>query len=117
MPALGRAGYSLIEVLVAVTLFSLAALALSAGVVTVIRATATSEHFTVATILAQDKLEELHAQTASRSGDTDTPQPGFTRTWVVTPDSPQDGVSQIDVTVSWTDYESRTVTLTTVINE
>jgi len=117
MPAVGKAGFSLIEVLVAVALFSLAALALSAGAVTVIRATATSEHFTLATILAQDKLEELHAQTAPLSGNTDIPQPGFTRAWTVTPDSPQDGVSQIDVTVSWTDYQSHAVTLTTVVNE
>lgn len=117
MPALGRAGYSLIEVLVAVALFSLAALALSAGAVTVIRATAISEHFTIATILAQDKLEEFHAQATPLSGDTDIPQPGFTRAWVVTPDSPHDGVSQIEVTVSWTDYQPHTITLTTVVND
>jgi type II secretion system protein I len=117
MPAMGRAGYSLIEVLVAVTIFSLTALALSAGVGAVVRANNISAKLTLATILAQDKLEELCAQSGSRSGDSDVPQAGFTRTWIVTPDSPVEGVAQIDVTVSWHDYQARIITLTTVVNE
>jgi prepilin-type N-terminal cleavage/methylation domain-containing protein len=117
MPAWGKAGYSLIEVLVAVTLFSLTALSISAGVGRTIRTNILSANFTQATILAQDKLEELRAQSAVLGDDTDTPHPGFTRTWEITPDAPEQGVSRIDVTVSWTDDRPHTVTLTTVVNE
>lgn len=46
MPALAKAEYSLIEVLVALTLFSVAALGLSAGVVTVVRAGKVSANYT-----------------------------------------------------------------------
>ena len=117
MPALGRAGYSLIEVLVALTLFSVAALGISAGVATVVRTGKLSADFTHATILAQDKLEELRAQVGPVTTGSDSPQSGFARTWAVTPDSPETGVTQINVTVSWEDFTPHTVTLTTVVNE
>ncbi|MEW6296728.1 MAG: prepilin-type N-terminal cleavage/methylation domain-containing protein [Thermodesulfobacteriota bacterium] len=117
MPATGKVGYSLVEILVALTLFSLAALGLSAGVGTAIRAGQRSADFTLATILAQDKLEELFAQGTLVSDGSDAPQPRFTRVWVVTPDAPEIGVAQIDVTVSWADSAEHTVTLTTVLNE
>lgn len=65
MPALGKAGYSLIEILVALSVFSLTALGLAAGATTVIRTGKVSADFTLATILAQDKLEELCAQSAA----------------------------------------------------
>ena len=54
-----NAGISLLEILVALTVFSIASVALTSGVVTSIRANNTSEHLTQATILAQDKLEAL----------------------------------------------------------
>jgi prepilin-type N-terminal cleavage/methylation domain-containing protein len=117
MPAVGRAGYSLIEILVALTLFSLVTLGLSAGVGIAIRAGKLSADFTLATTLAQDKLEELSARGLSLSDGSDTPAPGFTRDWAVTADVPQAGVTQIDVTVSWTDTAPHTVSLTTVIND
>lgn len=117
MPATGKAGYTLIEILVALTLFSIAALGLSAGVGTAVRAGKLSADFTLATILAQDKLEELSAQFIPLDDGSDTPQPGFTRIWSVTADTPEAGVTQIDVTVSWTDSITHTVALTTVINE
>lgn len=117
MPVIGKVGYSLIEVLVALTLFSLATLGLSAGVGTTIRAGKLSADFTLATILAQDKLEELFAQGPPVSDGSDTPQPRFTRAWAATSDTPEVGVTQIDVVVSWADATRHTVILTTVLNE
>jgi prepilin-type N-terminal cleavage/methylation domain-containing protein len=116
MPALGRAGYSLIEILVALSLFSIASLGISVGVATVVRTGKLSEKVTQATILAQDKLEELCSQAGSLTAGADSP-PGFTRAWAVTADSPEAGVLQVDVTVSWHDSTPHTITLTTVINE
>lgn len=117
MPALGKAGYSLLEILVALAIFSIAALALTSGVTIVVRANNLSEHFTQASILAQDKLEALRAHPSSLTGGSDAPQSGFSRVWDVTPATPQAGVTQIDVSVSWTDYLPHTVTLSTVIND
>ena len=117
MPALGNTGYSLLETLVAIAIFSIAAVALTSSLTFSIRASHASERFTQATILAQDKLEALCARPAIRVSGTDSPQSGFDRAWTVTADTPQTGVTQIDVTVSWIDYLPRTITLSTVINE
>src|SRR5689334_11444447 len=112
-----NAGFSLLETLVALTVFSIASVALTLGVTTSIRANNTSEHLTQATILAQDKLQALLATPPILIAGSDTPRIGFSRTWTITSDSPHVGVSQIDVSVSWTDYSPHTIVVTTVINE
>ena len=117
MPAPETAGYSLIEILVALTVFSIASVALTSGVLTTIRTNNTSEHLTQATILAQDKLEALLAAGPTLTAGNDTPRTGFSRTWTISTDTPQIGVSQVDISVSWTDYGSHTITVTTVVNE
>jgi prepilin-type N-terminal cleavage/methylation domain-containing protein len=117
MSAPGKAGYSLVEVLVAISIFSLTAPGIAVGVAMAVRANQISEHLTQATTFAQDKLEELRSQEGFRSSGSDTPQPGFAREWIITPDNPETGVVRLDVAVSWTDYESRSITLATVVNE
>ena len=117
MPALGKAGYSLVELLVAMTLFAIAALGLSAGVVMVVRSGVLSDNLTRATILAQDKLEELVALGGPLAGGADTPQPGFNRVWTIAADDPETGVARIDVAVSWEGNDAQVVSLATVVNE
>jgi len=112
-----NAGFSLLEILVALTVFSIASVALISGVTTSIRANNTSEHLTQATILAQDKLEALLASAPTFAAGSDAPRAGFTRTWTITSDTPQVGVAQINVSVSWADYTSQTITVMTVVNE
>jgi prepilin-type N-terminal cleavage/methylation domain-containing protein len=112
-----NAGFSLLEILVALTVFSIASVALTSGVTTSIRANNTSEHLTQATILAQDKLEALLASGLTFTAGSDAPRAGFTRTWTIATDTPQVGVSQLAVSVSWTDYGSHSITVTTVVNE
>jgi len=117
MPAWGKAGYSLVEILVALAIFSLSAPGIAVGVSLAVRASHLSENFTLATILAQDKLEELRAQFGFRSSGEDSPRSGFSREWFIVTDSPETGVTRIDVAVSWTDYQSHSITLATVVNE
>ncbi|MBI3798277.1 MAG: prepilin-type N-terminal cleavage/methylation domain-containing protein [Deltaproteobacteria bacterium] len=117
MPAWGKAGYSLVEVLVALAIFSLSAPGIAVGVSLAVRTTHSSANFTVATILAQDKLEELRARSGLRSGGGDSPRPGFSREWSIAPDSPETGMTRIDVAISWSDYESHSLALATVVNE
>jgi prepilin-type N-terminal cleavage/methylation domain-containing protein len=112
-----RVGYSLIELLVAMALFAIAALGLSVGVAIVSRAGVLSDHFTRATILAQDKLEELAARGGAPAEGADAPAPGFSRSWTVALDDPEIGESRVNVTVSWEGADSRTIALTTVMND
>jgi prepilin-type N-terminal cleavage/methylation domain-containing protein len=109
--------YSLVEVLVSLAIFSIASLGLSMAVINSLRSGTLSEHFTAATVLAQDKLEALSTPGAALSDGNDHPQSDFVRSWVITPDSPEAGVSRIDVIVTWTDYGPHTVRLTTVMNK
>lgn len=117
MPVMGNSGYSLLEILVALSIFSIVSVALTTSITSGIKINHASERLTQATVLAHDTLETLSARPTARVSGADTPQPGFSRTWTVTPDAPQPGVSQIDVTVAWTDYQPRTITLSTVLND
>ena len=115
MPAWGKAGYSLVEVLVALAIFSLSAPAIAVGVSLAVRTAHISENLTLATILAQDKLEELRAQSGLRSSGGDSPRSGFRREWSIASDSPETGMTRIDVSISWSDYESHALALATVV--
>jgi Tfp pilus assembly protein PilV len=112
--------------MVAATIFSFAILGLAIGTVTVIQTNQNSHLQTSAINLAQAKLEEFRAMTGtafaglscpslSSTGCNDTPVASgvtFTRAWQITPNSPVAGVSQVNVTVTWTDYASRSVAFT-----
>lgn len=117
MPALGKAGYSLVELLVAMSLFAVAVLGLSAGVARVSRSSVLSEDLTLATLFAQEKIEELAHQNGGLIEGTDNPQPRFTRVWSVTSDTPEAGVTQITVTVSKEESDAQAVSLVTVVND
>ena len=117
MAALRKAGYSLIELLVAMTLFAIAALGLSAGVAMVLRSGVFSDDLTHATLFAQEKLEELVNHPGALTGGADTPQPRFTRDWTVSLDDPEVGLTRVTVTVSWQRDEEQTVSLVTIVNQ
>jgi len=57
-----QGGFTLIEILIAMTIFSTSFLALAAGATTVMKSNHSSYNNTIATNLAQDKLEELMAE-------------------------------------------------------
>lgn len=118
-------GFTLIEILVAMVIFAIATLGLAMGVASIMRANQTSYFTTIATSLAQDKLEELKANPASIAScatNCDNPVPifdnvTFTRTWVVTEDTPVAGVKQIEVTVTWTNYTDHSLTMSSAVKE
>lgn len=118
-----RAGFTVIEVMAALGIFSIGVLGLAAGAITITKANKTSQFHTAATNMAQDKLEQLKSTsvgfvtTCASACETAPTSQGvtFTRTWVVTQNSPSAGVNKIDVTVSWRDYATHTVTVTSAI--
>ena len=117
-------GFTLVEILIALTIFSFAVLGLAIGTVSVIRTNQSSHLRTSAVNLAQARLEELRAMTStafsglscsSSTPCSDSPVASgvtFTRQWWITTNSPVSGVNKIDVSINWTDYTSQSMTFT-----
>jgi prepilin-type N-terminal cleavage/methylation domain-containing protein len=119
-------GFTVVEVIIAIAIFAVAVLGLAVGSASVIRANQTSLFHTIATNLAQDKLEDLKGRTiinvGSCSSNCESPVPTyqnlpFIRTWTVTANQPIAGVTQVSVTVQWTDYQTRSVTLSAAVEQ
>jgi general secretion pathway protein I len=102
-------GFSIIEVLAAMTLFAILASAICAVVTTSMRFTTSNRHATLAAMLAQRELEDLrgmaYADIVSRSTLDSMEGQSFTIASNVTADSPAAGMKRIVVTVSWTGPE------------
>jgi prepilin-type N-terminal cleavage/methylation domain-containing protein len=121
-----QGGFSLIELLVAITIFTFAVLGLAMGTVAVTRTNQNSHLNGVAVNVAQTKLEELRSMTStafsalscpsySTAGCSDTATSSgatFGRNWMITADSPVTGVAKIDVQVGWYDFTSHILTFT-----
>jgi prepilin-type N-terminal cleavage/methylation domain-containing protein len=117
-------GFTLVEILIAVTIFCFAVLGLAIGTISVIRTNQTSHLRASAVNLAQARLEELRAMTGTAFSGLSCPSSTpcsdsatasgvtFTRQWWITTNSPVAGVNRIDVSVNWTDYASQTLTFT-----
>lgn len=120
-------GFAFNEILVAIAFITIGILGFSLNTVAVIQGNYISGNFTVATNLAQDKMEQLKAQTTLTdvnncpgSGERDLTATGaaggiYDRCWVITDFPFGSGLKQIDVTVSWRDYVTRVVTVSTLI--
>jgi prepilin-type N-terminal cleavage/methylation domain-containing protein len=121
-----RDGFTLVELLVAISIFTFAVLGLAAGTIAVVRTNQNSHLNASAINLAQAKLEEFRAMTGAAfatlscasftsSGCSDQPVAStmsFTRSWQITANSPVVGVSRIDVKVDWRDYANQSLTFT-----
>jgi prepilin-type N-terminal cleavage/methylation domain-containing protein len=126
-PVASQSGFTFNEVLVAMSIVAVAVLGYSLSTLGVIRGNTTSDHYSVAVNLAHDKMEELKAamklineDRCPGAGDHGINAVGvlggmFDRCWRIS-DSPLGAhLKQIDVTVSWRDYENREVTLSTLV--
>lgn len=114
-------GFTLIEVLVAISIMALVIAGLSSMGITTIKADTHSRRQSAAMSLAQAKLEELrvlkhsHADWSAglHSGATMEADGGeYTREWEVETDyNTYKGLSRVTVTVSWNDGQVRQVSL------
>lgn len=129
-------GFTLNEILISIALIAIGIIGFSVNTIGVIQGNYISGNVTVATSLAQDKLEELKTGTIANVDNcpttTHTPTVpaghdhkitavgasggAYDRCWVIK-DRATLGTSikEIDVTVSWTDYISRSITLSTLV--
>ena len=101
----GEQGFTVIEVLIALLVLLIGMAGILSMQLTSVQATGFSRHATEATMLAEDKMEELRTMSGpTLVGDTDTvnargePDTGpFTRVWTITPGPP----IAIEVNVTW----------------
>lgn len=117
-------GFTLIETLVALTVFSIGMLGTANLVGVLIYSSTLSHTRTTATLLAQDTLEALRntAYTDIASAEETvvaTNAVRYTRTTTVRTDHPAAGMKTVDVTMRWytRKHTQRTVVLTTIVTE
>ena len=111
-------GFTLVEVLVAVVILSIALLALAGLMVQSTKNSSWGSHLTEAATLAQDRLERFRAvrpQTDIPEGtnsDAIIAPSGirYTRTWTVTTNG-ANTLRTITITVTWTDSIAHTITI------
>jgi Tfp pilus assembly protein PilV len=98
-------GFSLIEVVFALTFLAVGILAVASMIPAGTRGVTQSRVLTSGLMAAQVKLEELKGKdyTTLAAGTFSDTTSVFTRTWVVTDSIPMAGCKKIDVTSSWTD--------------
>jgi len=99
-------GFSLLEVLAAMSLFAIVASAIGTLAVSSIQHSAQNRHYTTAATLAQAELEDLRSldypDIATRASLKTVGGESFNVSTVVAPDSPAPNMKHITVTVTWT---------------
>lgn len=128
-------GFTLNEILISIALIAIGVIGFSVNTIGVIQGNYTSGNFTIATNLAQDKLEELKAvgsyTDVTNSPDANNPvtETGasggrFTRTRTISTSSLNDAtvgaigskLKEVSVTVSWSEYGiTRQVVVSTLV--
>jgi type IV pilus assembly protein PilV len=100
-------GFSLIEVLIAMTIFAIGVLALAQMQITAIRGNAFSSTTTDGTTLAQDRIEQLmnssYDDANLNAGNHGPVSQGFYNvSWNVLNDTPVANTKTVNVSVTWT---------------
>lgn len=117
-------GISLVEIMIAILIFGVGITAAMRTLPVSNRATTRARNLSLATNLAQQKIEELmnlpmSAADLAGGAHSDPENPVdriFTRTWVVADNSPIADMKRIDVRVVWTaDGDDNAVSLTTYV--
>jgi prepilin-type N-terminal cleavage/methylation domain-containing protein len=113
-----ESGFTMIELLVALFVLTVALLAISAMVYSVMNSTSLSKETGTATALMQDKMESLkHTVVSSLTSGNDTIRLGnvdYLRLWSVAAAA---NTRTITVTVNWTNRGPHTLSMTTLRGE
>ena len=117
-----QGGVSLIEIVAAVSVFAVAVVGLSPSLLGARKFAELGKNQSIATALAQDKIEELRVSSTVNSGSDGPLQPSgasggiFSRSWTVSANSPVSNVNRVIVTVTWPERpDTSSVTLVTLV--
>jgi len=106
----GEAGFSLVEVLIALFVFAIASLAIAAMTFMSIQGNAFTNQMSQANFLAQDMMEDLlscqtNTELDSALASPTPPLGAYTRSWVSTGPGPTANSRWLTVTVKWADVK------------
>ena len=111
------AGFTIIEVMVAMAIMSIGVLSMGVAQISAIRLSSTSSHLSQAMYLAEEQMEIFHSMPFNATfqiAAANVPDPtnplipvigdssAYNRTWTIAPNQPPSGLTQITVTVTWT---------------
>jgi type IV pilus assembly protein PilV len=113
-------GFTLIEVLIALVIFSISVLAFAGLTVTATRTGSYGGRMTEAVTFAQDKLEELKANSWEKivsGGDQETGPTGinYIRNWKVLEKETRN-LKTVSITIDWKDRVDHSISFLTVIS-
>jgi type II secretory pathway pseudopilin PulG len=115
-------GISLVEMIAAVSVFAVAVVGLSPTLLGARKYAELSKNQSIATALAQDKIEQLRVSSTVSGGSDGPLQPTgagggiFSRSWTVLADQPIANVNRVTVTVTWPERPNiSSVTLVTLV--
>jgi type IV pilus assembly protein PilV len=120
-PSAPDAGFSLIELMIAITVLGVGLLSLAGLFPLAMQRVNVGDLESRATFHAQAKIEELKRlqwNALVNSASADTVEAAFQRNWTVQEDAPVQGMKQVQVTVSWSDKRGpRTVTVSSFLSD
>jgi type IV pilus assembly protein PilV len=94
-------GFSLIEVVIALSVFSIGILAVASLVISSIDENASARRVTEATALAEDRLERMMALPYENINDGESTEGAYTVSWDVAEDVMVEQTKSITITVTW----------------
>ena len=117
-------GFTLLEALITIVIVSIGMLGVASLQIMAIKGGSFGQHTTVASTLAQNKMEHLRQvtfDTVASGNDTYLDQVNgvtYTRQWIVQNDAPQPGMKTVEVRITWTGPQTnRSIAVSGLISE